>query len=170
MLNYHLRHAYGIDKDPVIPWVPKEVESVVEHQNVKIFWNYAHSTTRQITATKPDITLFDVATKEIFVIEFSSPSDKNITLKEEEKRSKYQDLLFELRGQYPRYRVHLVVLIIGCLGGMKDSSVSELEKIPVVRSKAFSLACSMQKAVLLGSMQLLRIHGLSFSTEPPITT
>ncbi|CAG0898393.1 unnamed protein product, partial [Darwinula stevensoni] len=166
VLYYHLRHAYGIDKGPTIPWVPAEVESVVERPNVKIYWNYAHSTTRQLTATKPDITLFDVVAKEIFVIEFSIPSERNISRKEEEKRSKYQDLLFELRGQHPGYRVHLVVLIVGCLGSMKDTLMAELEKIPVCRSKAYSLAYCMQKAVLLASMQLLRTHGLSSSAEP----
>uniref|UniRef100_A0A6V7LQ79 Uncharacterized protein n=1 Tax=Bracon brevicornis TaxID=1563983 RepID=A0A6V7LQ79_9HYME len=78
--------------------------------------------------------------------------------KEEEKRLKYQPLLFEFRRVHRGFKVHLVVFILGSLGGMKDTFVSELKIIPACRHKTYALAAQMQKAVILGSLRLLRQH------------
>ncbi|XP_028982251.1 procollagen-lysine,2-oxoglutarate 5-dioxygenase 1-like [Diachasma alloeum] len=74
---------------------------VREEQTWSNFWGavadngyYARSTDymdiiqnkrRPIVATKPDVVLFHVADKIIYVIEFSAPAESNITVKEEEK-------------------------------------------------------------------------------------
>lgn len=158
VLYYHLRHHYGIDKTPVLPYAPGEIESVIENETCKIFWNFSFSTTRQLTATKPDIVLLDKTTRSMYVIEFSAPAETNVVAKETEKRTKYQDLLFELRKQYPEYSVKLIVLIIGVLGGAKPSLLASIKAIPACQRNAESLACRMQKAVLIGSLRVLRAH------------
>ena len=161
VIYFHLRHAYGIDITPVIPYVPPDIEEVVENSKCRIYWNYSFHTSKLLSATKPDITLLDFDTKEMYVIEFSSPSEKNISIKEEEKRSKYLDLLSELRKLYPGFKVKLVVLIVGVLGGLKASFKRELEIIPACRSSAISLICRIQKAVLLGSLRIVRALDLA---------
>lgn len=158
VLYYYLRHHYGIDANPVLPYVPGDIESVVENDKCKIWWNYSFSTTRQLEATKPDIVLLDNLSHAMFVIEFSAPAETNMAAKEIEKRTKYQDLLCELRQMYPGYSVKLVVLIVGVLGGVKCSLVENLKCIPACRARADALASAMQKAVLLGSLRLLRAH------------
>ncbi|CAH1153973.1 unnamed protein product [Phaedon cochleariae] len=94
----------------------------------------------QIQANKPDVVLLDHQTKAMFVIEFSAPAETNIVLKEEEKRTKYRDLLFELRRLYPDHSVGLVILIIGSLGGTRHTLLLEIQKIPACRDKAHILA------------------------------
>ena len=158
VLYYHLRHVYGVDENPVLPYAPSEIEAVVVNEKCRIYWNYAFSTTRKLQATKPDIVLLDHMQKEMYVIEFSCPAETNITIKEDEKKDKYRDLLVELRQQYPGHVIKLVVLIIGALGGMKDSFLQELDKIPACRSKTQVLACKMQKAAILGSLRVIRAH------------
>ena len=158
VLYYHLRHSYRIDETPVLPYIPGDIETVVVNERCKIYWNFSFATTRLLQATKPDIVLFDFDEKIIYVIEFSAPAETNITTKEEEKRLKYQPLLFELRQLHRGFKVKIVVLIIGSLGGMKQSFVSELEIIRVCRRNATILAGQMQKAVILGSLRLLRSH------------
>ena len=127
----------------------------------RIYWNYALPTARLLRANKPDITLLDLRTKEIFVIEFSCPAEININNKEIEKRDKYRDLIFELEKLYPGYKVKLVVLIIGSLGGMKPNFVKELETVPVCRTQSVMLSCRMQKAAILGSLYIVRAHGVT---------
>ena len=149
VLYYYLRHSYGIDETPVLPYAPGDIESVVENERCRIYWNFSFPTLRQIQANKPDVVLLDHQTKAMFVIEFSAPAEPNIVLKEEEKRTKYRDLLFELRRLYPDHSVELVILIIGSLGGTRHTLLSEIQKIPACRDKAHILAGGMQKAVIL---------------------
>ena len=158
VLYYHLRHSYEIDETPVLPYAPGDIESVVGNEKCLIYWNYSFPTVRQIQANKPDIVLLDRQLKTMYVIEFSAPAENNIVMKEEEKRTKYRDLLFELRRLYPDHTVKIVVLIIGALGGIRHTLLSELKIIPACRNSAEILAGRMQKAIILGSLRLLRAH------------
>ncbi|WP_165309811.1 hypothetical protein, partial [Enterobacter cloacae complex sp. 4DZ3-17B2] len=154
VLYYHLRSTYGIDATPVLPYVPTDIESVVGNESCRIYWNYSFPTSRQISANKPDIVLVDFDDKSIFVIEFSAPAETNIVSKEDEKRMKYQELLFEIRKLYRGFKIKLVVLIIGVLGGMRPTFLQNIKSIPACREHANSIAGRMQKAVLLGSLRL----------------
>src|SRR5699024_8136098 len=161
VLYYHLRHSYGIDQAPTLPHLGGDIESVVENERSRIYWNFPITTVRHLPANKPDVLLLDKQEKCLFVIEFSAPAENNIKTKEEEKRTKYQELITELRQLYPGHRVKLVVLIIGSLGGVPHSLLSELKQIPVCRATAYSLACRMQKAVLLGSLRIIRCRNIT---------
>ena len=102
VLYYHLRHSYEVDQEPVPPYF--EIFSPLsETRGDKFFGTY-----------KPDMVLLDKEWKTTYVIEFSAPVVTNIVLKEEEKRTKYQDLLFELRTMYPDHNIVLIVLIYRC--------------------------------------------------------
>nr|CAH7729449.1 unnamed protein product [Callosobruchus chinensis] len=63
-----------------------------------------------------------------------------------------------LRRLWPDYAVSLLVMVIGSLGGMRNTLLSALRVIPVCRAAAHILAARMQKAVILGSLRLLRAH------------
>nr|CAH7763767.1 unnamed protein product [Callosobruchus chinensis] len=52
----------------------------------------------------------------------------------------------------------LLVMVIGSLGGMRNTLLSALRAMPVCRAAAHILAARMQKAVILGSLRLLRAH------------
>nr|CAI5837629.1 unnamed protein product [Callosobruchus analis] len=158
VLYYHLRHSYGIDETPVLPYAPGDIESVVENERCRIYWNYSFPTLELAQANKPDIVLLDHQQKTMFVIEFSAPAEVNIVSKEEEKRTKYQELLGQLRRLWPDYTVSLLVMVIGSLGGMRNTLLSALRAIPVCRAAAHILAARRQKAVILGSLRLLRAH------------
>nr|CAH7723309.1 unnamed protein product [Callosobruchus chinensis] len=110
VLYYHLRHSYGIDETPVLPYAPGDIESVVENERCRIYWNYSFPTLELVQANKPDI--------------FSAPAEVNIVSKEEEKRTKYQELLGQL--------------------------LSALRAMPVCRATEHILAARMRKAVILG--------------------
>nr|CAH7759086.1 unnamed protein product [Callosobruchus chinensis] len=68
------------------------------------------------------------------------------------------ELLGQLRRLWPDYAVSLLVMVLGSLGGMRNTLLSALRAIPVCRAAAHILAARMQKAVILGSLRLLRAH------------
>nr|CAH7753781.1 unnamed protein product [Callosobruchus chinensis] len=81
----------------LLPYAPGDIESVVENERCRIYYNYSFPTLELVQANKPDIVLLDHQQKTMFVIEFSAPAEVNIVSKEEEKRTKYQELLEQLR-------------------------------------------------------------------------
>lgn len=64
-----------------------------------------------------------------YIIELSAPAETNIVRKEEDKGTKYKDLLFGLRRLKQDHYVRLMVVIIGSLDGMRQSLISELRRI-----------------------------------------
>ncbi|GLV43782.1 hypothetical protein CBL_20537 [Carabus blaptoides fortunei] len=81
VVYYHLRHAYGIDAIPVLPYIPDDVESVVDNSKCRIYWNYPFYTAKLLSAIKSDITLLDLENEQMFVIELSCPAEPNISRK-----------------------------------------------------------------------------------------
>nr|CAH7721710.1 unnamed protein product [Callosobruchus chinensis] len=119
VLYYHLRQSYG------------NIESFVENESCRIYWNNLFPSLELVQANKPDIILLDHQQKTMLIIEFSAPAEVNIVSKEEEKRTKYQELLGQLRRLWPDYAVSLLVMVIGSLGGMRNTLLSALRVMPV---------------------------------------
>ena len=138
--------------------MPDQVSSVIDNENCKILWNFPIPTTSQLSATKPDLVIFDRKTNEIFLIEFSCPAEYNMAAKDAEKKAKYEGLVFDMQKQYPRQKVKLVVLLVGVLGGIEVAMRKRLESVPHCQKSADFLLMQCQKAVLLGSMNILRHH------------
>ena len=55
--------------------------------NITILWNMAVNTDRTITADRPDIVVKDLTNATCKPIDMTVPSDRNIALKETEKKS-----------------------------------------------------------------------------------
>lgn len=142
----------------MLPYAPGDIEAVVENEGCRIYWNFSFSTIRHLQANKPDVVLLDKRNKAMYIIEFSAPADPNISVKEEEKRTKYRPLQFDLKQLFPGHSVIIIVLIIGALGGIRPTLLDNLKKIPHCTTSAVILAEQMQKAVILGSLRLLRSH------------
>lgn len=69
-IEYILPHTHGIDATLVLPFVPLDIEDVVENSTTSLvfkYFIYTHSfhTIKQLSARKSDITLFDFEAKEM---------------------------------------------------------------------------------------------------------
>lgn len=166
VLYYYLRHKYQIDIHLNIYYIPSEIEAVCSNDRCKIFWNFPFSTLRQIQANKPDLVVQDLEKRIIYIIEFSSPAEHNIDIKEKEKVQKYRDLLISFQQTYLGYKIVFLPLIIGALGGVKGSFMQNLKKIEVIKNNDEKrLTYLMQKEVILGSLRILRAHEASYTTS-----
>ena len=84
-----------------------------ENNSVKILWDFNIFVDHVISARQPDIVVIDKVSSVVTLIDASIPADKHLTVKEEEKLSKYQDLRIELERLWQK---RMVPLVIGALG------------------------------------------------------
>ncbi|KAK9730922.1 hypothetical protein QE152_g14084 [Popillia japonica] len=149
LLYYYLRHIHGIDeeKNPAYPYPPGDIPAVVQNENVKIFWNFPFSPTAEITAYKPDMVVLHRQTENVFVIEMSCPSERNI----QSKKLKNTFILFRLKHTYPGYKsIIFIPLIIGVCGVMKPTVTDGVRKLNFDTATTRSIVHQMQKYVVLG--------------------
>lgn len=87
-------------------------ETLIYLLPAQIFWNFPFSTTAQISANKPDMVVLHHSTKELYVIGMSRREECIIAHKKLQKKTKYTDLLFQLRLSYLNYIIKFIPLII----------------------------------------------------------
>ena len=78
------------------------------------------------------------------------PSDRNVSLKEYEKVSKYKDLEIEIQKMW-HLKTTVIPEVIGALGKIKRKSEDHIKKIP-----GNPCLQELQKIVLNGTAPLLR--------------
>ena len=78
------------------------------------------------------------------------PSNRNIALKETEKKSKHKDLKLEIQRMWHMKTV-VIPVIVGALGTVKKGMVENIKKV----SERATMT-EMQKICMLGSARILR--------------
>ena len=149
VIHWRLCKKYGIDvhKD----WYRHEVQPVIETDKVKLLWDMCIQTDHVIQARRPDLVVVDKAKKEITIIDFAVPADKNVCDKEKEKIDKYQDLKIELKRLW-KMKARVVPVVVGALGSIPKDLRYWLNEIGLE-----DVDCgALQKAALLGTTRLLR--------------
>ena len=77
-------------------WYEHTPQPVIESTEVTILWDFTIHTDRKIYADRPDIIIKDHREKTCIMLDVAVPADKNISLKEFQKLSKYKDLKIEV--------------------------------------------------------------------------
>ena len=84
------------------------------------------------------------------LIDMTVPSDRNIALKEIEKKSKYKDLELEIQRMW--YMKTIVIpVVVGALGTVKKGMVENIKKV-----SERATVTEIQKICMLGSARILR--------------
>ena len=116
--------------------------------NITIMWNMRFNTNRTKTANRPDIIVKDSVNSTCKPIDMTVPSDRNIALKEIEKKSKYKDL--EIQRMW-HMKTIVIPVVVGALGTVKKGMIENIEKV----SKRANVT-EIQKICMLGSARILR--------------
>ena len=90
--------------------------------NLTITWDIPVNTDRSITANRPDIIVKDSVNSTCKLIDVTVPSDRNIALKEIEKKSKYKDLELEIQRMWQMKSI-VIPVVVGALGTIKKGMV-----------------------------------------------
>ena len=80
----------------------------------------------------------------------SIPSDRNITLKEIEKKSKYKDLELEIQRMW-QMKTEVIPVVVGALGTIKKGMVENITRVSERANVSETQTISM-----LGSARILR--------------
>ena len=118
--------------------------------NLTIMWHMPVNTDRTITANRPDIIVKDSVNSTCKLIDMTVSSDRNIALKEIEKKSKYKDLELEIKRMW-HMKTTAIPVVVGALGTVKEGIVENIEKV-VKRATVTEI----QKICMLGSARILR--------------
>ena len=75
-------------------WYEHKTEKVTENETATILWDMPVNT--EIKADRPGIIIKDKTERKCIMIDMSIPSERNVSIKEVEKLSKYKDLEIEV--------------------------------------------------------------------------
>ena len=140
--HYNTPHA---DK-----WYEHKTPPVVEGENTTILWDFPINTDRAIQANRPDIVIKDHKSKTCLLIDMTIPTDRNISVKEFDKLSKYKDLQIEIERMW-HLKTTIVPVVVGALGMVKKGIQNHLNTIPGEPNLQ-----EIQKIVLTSTTHLLR--------------
>ena len=118
--------------------------------NITIMWDMPVNTDRTITANRPDIIVKDSVNSTCKLIDMTVPSDRNIALKEIEKKSKYKDLELEIQRMWHMKTV-VIPVVVGALGTVEKGMVENIKKV-----SERATVTEIQKIYMLGSARILR--------------
>jgi len=125
----------------------------MENARVKILWDFGIQTLAAIGSNCPDLVVFlKKGTTSILLLEVSCPADVNILSKEEEKISKYQPLVQQMRLIYHQ-PVQVIPVVFGVTGVSSKNQRMYLEMIPEYNEKLF---ITLQTAAILGTNFILQ--------------
>ena len=131
-------------------WYEHTPHPVIESTEVKILWDFTIHTDRKIDANRPDIIIKDHREKTCIMLDVSVPADKNISLEEFQKLSKYKNLESEVTKMW-KLKTKTIPVVIGALGMIKKGTQNFIDQIPGKPSLQ-----EMQKIVLTSIAHILR--------------
>ena len=127
---------------------------VIENELRRLRWDHEWRTRTATTHRRPDLVLEYVDEKRMVVIDMGCPREENVCVTEMEKKLKYQQLCYELRVQYPGWTIHLIPLIVGCLGSVNNLEAN-ISKVLEKRRVKWTFA-EMQRVVVCCSETIVR--------------
>ena len=104
-----------------------EPEYVIKIDNHEYWWNMSIKTATKTPHIKPDLLVWDTDQKICQIIEFSCPCDVNLIGKTSEKINTYGPLIRNLPVSYPEYRFEMIPVIIGALGYVAKSLITDVK-------------------------------------------
>ena len=131
-------------------WYEQTPQPVMESTEVTILWDFNIHTDRKIDANRSDIIIKGHRVKTCFILDVAAPADKNISLKEFQKLSKYKDLETEVTKIW-KLKTKTIPVVIGALGVIKKGTQNFIDQIPGKPSLQ-----EMQKIVLTSTAHILR--------------
>ena len=147
-VHQNILKAYNIQSES--NWYDHQPKTVTENEEVTILWDMPITTDKQINANRPDIVVKDHKKKICYLLDISTPSDRNIANKEIEKLSKYKDLEIEINRMWNMETI-VIPVIIGNLGVIRKTCEKWISKIPGKINIDM-----LQKITLLGTAHILR--------------
>ena len=112
-------------------WYVYDSESVLENKMHKVLWDFEIESDHLISARRPYLVIVNKKKKRTCqIVNFDTPPDHRVKLKESEKRDKYQDLARRQRNLW-NMKVTMTLIVIGALRTIHKVLVKELKDFEI---------------------------------------
>ena len=151
---------YGIVLPDDLKWGPSGWKGVgvLNGRDLKLVIDVSVPTDRQLSATRPDLTVYSWRTKHIAILEVACAWELVVIVREKEKREKYQEFARDLATQHQEWKVSvypLVVKDLASLAGFRE----ELGKTHLLTKREISfLARNCQFEALCSAVRIIQRH------------
>ena len=134
---------------------PETPKPEYKNDRASAFWDVpVYAEKKEVRANRIDARVVNKQKKKVLLLEMSCPWITNRKQREEEKTSKYAPLRWEIRQQYPHYKIAQYNIIIDVLGGVSRKTLDSIKELVGVRADKILL--DMQKAVISSTLNIAR--------------
>ena len=142
--------------EAVPPWNSStQPKPLYQNDQVTAYWDVpVYTDHTEVRANRVDARIVDKERKTVTLLEMSCPLIENRKQKDEENR-KYASLRWEIKKQYPGYKITQINIIMDVLGGFSKGLSSNLREILGAKCSRGVLG-RMQKSVLSSSLNVVR--------------
>ena len=141
-----------------------EYEYVIKHDDMEYWWNISIKTATKVFLNKPYIVIWDKLNKECSVLEFSCPTDVNISNKVNEKNNVYGMLIRNMQILYLDYKFNMIPIIVGALGYIPKCLKGYVCDLGFDEKEAVKHMINMQNIVANGTVKICKTF-LKFSDK-----
>ena len=110
-----------------------------------------YAETMEVRANRIDARVVDKQKKKVLLLEMSCPWMAN---RKQKETLKYAPLRWEIRQQYPHYKIAQYNIIIDVLGGVSRKTLDSIKELVGVRADKILL--DMQKVVISSNLNIAR--------------
>ena len=169
-LHYRICEKYGLAS----PHYSQRVETVMENERIKLYWNQPVQTRKLIRHNKPDIVIFDNSSKTCTIIEVAVSWFTGIARQIEIKANRYcvngnwED---EMNTPYPAgdnlqrelqnagWKVTFLPVVIGACGEVMPSLSDRISQcLGIGKEKALDCIERMERSAALGTSRIIKNH------------
>jgi len=129
MLNVFVINNNALGIETTDKWYTHMPKPVYEGGDVTVLWNQEVHTNTEVTANKPDIIIKNKKEETCTLLDVAIPVDRNVVLKEAEKKLKYNSLCIEIQRMW-NLKCTIVPVITGATGIETRSLRKNLETVP----------------------------------------
>ena len=155
-----LYHFNIIERQPTW-YAPNKVKPYYENEIFKLWWDcpeYTGHDNEVPHPLRPDgkIMINDGNAKKIFLVEMTVPWIENREEKYLHKCKKYNNILQNLKFEYPNYEVDQITIVMDVFGGYGKDLTKNLKKIIKQKETVQSIITNMQKTIISSAANLSR--------------
>lgn len=141
-----------LSSEPRKRYYEYQPEPVLENSEYKLYWDRTILTNRSVQYNRPDITLVNKRSKEVFLIDVAIPNANNLQSKHSEKIEKYRPLVDIIKRQWSMDHVRIVPIILSSTGIIPKNLFDCLKQIGLDKH----IFKQLQKATVLATTTIVR--------------
>ena len=152
LIHQHLALRHELIEKNTPPYYKYSPREVLESANYLLYWDRPILTDKTVDFNRPDLILINKKEKNAIIIDVAVPLSHNVKKTENEKRSKYDNLRFEIKRLWKLNEVTIYPVVISAEGIVSTDlrDIFSALNIPTI------ILVESQKAVLLQTCHIIR--------------